>query len=175
MNITWNSPVLDPSGYGNCAREYIKALYQFKHNVSVVPEKYFVGNANYYINEDDRNIIHLLTKRINSLKSTHVEHKTPQILTRTRYKQNIAYSVWETDHISPRWSATINSKDQLWTASKFSANAFSVSGVKVPIKIIPHIIDTSKFISDGKQRRTLFILFNGEFTSRKGVDILIRA
>jgi len=155
----------------------VEALYDKGHNVRVQPIQYFIGNPKKYMDKELYRLLVDLLMAPNILTSDfiHIEHKTPGAFTTGRYKKNIGYSVWETDRIPDVVVSNVNIKDELWTASEYSMRAFVNSGVRIPIKIIPHIIDTDKFYSDGKEVRTLIMLFNGEFTYRKGIDVLVKS
>lgn len=174
MNIIWNGALLDPSGYGNCARQYVKALNK-KHDVRTQPVVYFTGDRNSYISREDKNFITKLLVKGSDYDYIYVEHKTPGALNKYKHKKDIGYTVWETDRVPERFLSNINSKDEIWTPSLFSKNVLESSGTTVPIKVIPHIIDTEMFKPDKKDLETTVFLFNGEFTFRKGIDILFKA
>ena len=181
MKLIWIGPVLDPSGYGSCARSYITALNMAGHDIKVQPIQYFMGNPIKYMDRDTYYLlVELANKKIGmDYEYVCVEHKTPGVFTKTKYKKNIGYTVWETDHIPEKFVNNVLLKDELWTASLYSKQAFINSGINIPIYIVPHIIDIDKFkpisLDDREESKPIVFMFNGEFTVRKGVDILIRA
>ena len=177
MKLIWNGPLLDPSGYGYCSREYVQSLIKNEHTLYLDPVRYFIGDPKLYLNDATFNMIgdHLIPDNLITKDWTHIEHKTPGVLTSKKCKLNIGYTVWETDRMPHGFANTANEKDMIWTASEFSKQSILNSGVHKPVKVIPHIIPTNKFVSNGERGKTLVFLFNGEFTYRKGVDVLLKA
>ena len=172
MHIVWEGPVYDPSGYGSCARAYVRALHDNGIKCSVLPVSYYRED---HPMEDKEYFTNLILNRNDDANYIHVEHKTPDILTRSEFEHSIGYTVWETNKVTPTGSRGLRTKDVIWTASNYSASAFRNSGYQGKIRVIPHIIDASKFKPAFKVRDKLTFLFVGEFTHRKGIDILLRA
>ena len=180
MNIIWNGPLLDPSGYGKCARDYVKSLHEHFKNVYVQPVRYFNGDPKSYLDKETLTLLNHLMLNKDTVTSdfVHVEHKTPSVFTSINCKKSVGYTVWETDRIPVLYTGYINMKDEIWTASEFSRQALKDSGISIPIYVVPHIIDTEKFNTPDDYERPdnkVRFFFNGEFTSRKGVDTLIKA
>lgn len=166
MNVIWNGPIFEPSGYGKAARDYVMALNEFT-NVYIDPVRYFVDSKFDYITNNIP-VSGLVSNAV------HVEHKTPDILTRAGYDKNIGYTVWETLEAPSRFRVPLNYKDEIWTCSEFSKKSLEASGTTTPIHVVSHIINKPENTEPIYHSKFTFF-FNGEFTSRKGIDILLSA
>ena len=63
-----------------------------------------------------------------------------------RFKKNIILYETETSNFtSSRWAEYINTMDEAWVVNRQMEQASVDSGVDVPIKMIPHTFDTSKY------------------------------
>lgn len=78
-----------------------------------------------------------------------------------RFKKNIACCVYEmyNSRLSS-WSAKINTMDELWCPSMYSKECFKTMGVTVPIKVVPHTFDMSKY---KPQKKIDHIELDGDF------------
>jgi len=95
-------------------------------------------------------------------------------------KKRILYCTYETIKINRDYVEMMNNRyDEIWTASNFNKMSFMSSGVKKPIKIIPHYIDESLYSSPKplkiKNKRNFNFIYNCDLTYRKGLHYLIPA
>jgi glycosyltransferase involved in cell wall biosynthesis len=173
MNIVWNGPFSDPSGYGKAARDYFDALSRTEHNVYIHNIRYYQGNSTGHISPDLAMRLEAATWQSGQY-DIHVEHKTPNELSLI-HGRSVGYTVWETSCLPPGFVRSCNYKDEIWTASEYSKQALINGGVERPIEVIPHIIDTDKFRPMPRRKKMFVVLFQGEFTTRKGADLAIRS
>jgi hypothetical protein len=55
-------------------------------------------------------------------------------------KNIIGYTVWETSRLPENWSQYINdSVGEVWCPSQYNFQTFVDSGVKIPIRVVPHV------------------------------------
>lgn len=96
-------------------------------------------------------------------------------------KKYICYTTTETTTINWHYIETFNSKfDEIWTASKFNKVSIGNQKLNIPIKILPHLVDTDKFNPDLKpykikNKRSFNYVINIDFSYRKGLHHLIPA
>lgn len=178
MNVLWEGPIYDPSGYGKCSRDYVKYL-SYENDVNILPvvTNYFTSVPAYIDKQFFKDLINRFDKdRIG--KYVYVEHKTPNVLNNVKDADlSVGYTVWETPESPKEFRSFLDTKDVILTPSQFSADSLRCSGTRTSIQVIPHIIDFSKFnpnIEVNKPDKLTF-LYNGEFTTRKGIDILLEA
>ena len=99
-----------------------------------------------------------------------------------KFKKNIALYATETDSfIATTWPDRINLMDEAWVINKQMVDASIKSGITVPIKIIPHACDTSKFERNYTRfeipqiQDTFVFYFIGELIRRKNLVALLKA
>mmetsp|Transcript_21005 Transcript_21005/g.30319 ORF Transcript_21005/g.30319 Transcript_21005/m.30319 type:complete len:469 (-) Transcript_21005:84-1490(-) len=118
-------------------------------------------------------------------------------------KYKIGRTMFETDRIPTGWQDRLNTMDEVWVPTLFSADAFIKSGVNATkVVVVPEPVDTTFFSPDsnsGTRHRaghsighvldvllpadqipvitsgTFTFLFVGKWEHRKGVHILLRA
>ena len=145
MIIRYTAPVGDSSGYGCAARNNIGAMIEAGITLTVNPVSFEIQHTshgklgqliNNYINirrQWDINIIHLTPEN------------WPKFIEPSKY--NIGYTVWETSRLPVSWVSIINTIDEVWVPSEWNKQIFIDSGVKIPIKVVPHTLD-SKIINE---------------------------
>ena len=140
MNVKYCGPALDYSGYGEANRHDIGALTSAGINVIGEYTKHCLEIAEF-------GDLGQLVKEC-SLKTDDYQikilHTTPNIYGRfiEPNKYHIGRVFWETDKLPPAFAVGANMCQEIWTGSKFNADAIRKAGVKVPIKIIPEAIKT---------------------------------
>lgn len=90
----------------------------------------------------------------------------------------IANTMCESDHVAPIWAEKLNTMQQVIVPNEFNKETFTNSGVKAPITVIPHGVDTSRFQYICRPEREIFtfgILGYFDMTDRKGVFDVIQA
>lgn len=178
MDILWDGPILDPSGYGKCSRDYVKYLaHDERINIFPIFTNYFTNTAT-YINDyeyfSNLKINFKVPQNPNNI--IYIEHATPNILKHiSDAGTSIGYTVWETPSAPEYFSKYLDFKDKIFTPSEYSKQSLLSTGTKTPITVIPHIIDFDKFQGKPTENDTFVFLYNGEFTTRKGIDILLNA
>lgn len=53
-------------------------------------------------------------------------------------RRRIGYWAWELEHAPAHWAAAARLFHEIWTPSKFVADALQASGVVTPVRVIPH-------------------------------------
>lgn len=105
-----------------------------------------------------------------------------------RNKRVIGYTVWETNRLPYLWVESINDcVDEVWCPSTYNQTVFIESGVKIPIKVFPHVFMPKELPSkesvlmnvlDGEivnQEDSYYTFYNiSELNPRKGVEDLVK-
>ena len=105
----------------------------------------------------------------------------------SKNKMKIGYTVWETNRLPDKWITCINTEvDEVWCPSKYNKNVFEESGIKIPIKVAPHVFlkkplfergNIELYSLDGQiisYKEDIYTFYTiGEFNARKGIDELI--
>jgi len=166
--VVWKGPVHRASGLGVASREYIRALR--RHGIDV---KLGTSNPGFVQGGKKKKrrvlIYHFLPNTINLRKE------------RKLYSPIILNTVWETTRIPRRWLPHINKFDAVCVPSIQNKQALRRSGVKVPVSVVPHGVNTAKFKPGNKklpmpnaEGRFVFISIFG-FQHRKNPETLLRA
>jgi glycosyltransferase involved in cell wall biosynthesis len=188
MNIKFASCFLDHSGYGQAARDMLKALVDVGVNVTT--------EIITFQQSSDKNICPLAVK----LKDKKIPYKvklimlTPEqaMLKMESGKYNIEFLFWEVLGVDPKWVNYMNFMDEIWTPSKTFADTFKDEGVKSPIFVVkqPTVVTQAKpfcipdfdgflFYSmfqwtERKNPRGLLKTFWETFEGKKDVGLLIK-
>ncbi|MDG1906266.1 MAG: glycosyltransferase [Arenicella sp.] len=97
----------------------------------------------------------------------------------------IGYTVWETDQLPAHWAPIINKVDCVLVPCEFNRQTFLTSGVKIPIKVVPHILNKPQELKEDAQKQILkrlgspicknnFIFYSiNEWASRKAMWTLL--
>lgn len=178
MNIKYIGPAKDYSGYGEAVRHDIGSLVSAGIEVTCQIPHYTKESTDFgklgeiVDNLEDRQIDYQVV----------VIHTTPDQFRRYREegKYNIGRVFWETDKLPPDFAEACQLMDEIWTGSKFNAEAIRKAGVNKPIYIIPEAIDANLDISAikpymSKADKTFSFYSIFEWTERKNPDALLRA
>lgn len=176
MNVCYQGPLLDYSGYGEANRHFVAALDAAGVNV--------IGELLAYSKErSDYGTLGPLVSRVLQNRAHYkikIMHTTPDEFERLREpgKYHIAHFFWETDKIPEVFAKGFEHVDEIWTGSEANKAAIIKGGVDKPIHIIPQPIETVREWPES------YVLpdFNGykfysifEWTDRKNPEALIRA
>lgn len=177
INIRAIAPVLDPTGYGENARNLLLSLYRMNEfNIGVNP--YSASSVPENLGDEDR--LHLARMTNNHLVNPDVGISfliAPQF--NKSAKVNIGYSAFETDRIPYNWVNHCNQMDAICVPSDHNKDSFVKSGVDSSrVHVVPHAPSYSKdyiaepieYLMDKKN-----FLVCGSIDHRKGVDIAIKA
>mgnify|MGYP002622230262 FL=1 len=110
-----------------------------------------------------------------------IQHTLPHLYSYDSNYKNIGFLAVESyDFRKTNWQRHINLMDELWVPNKQSLETAERSGVKIPIKIVPHSLDMSSYKqtqgSKIKELETTFTFgFIGEFVERKNIKALVKA
>ncbi len=142
--IKWVGPVFDNSGYTQANRDYIKALYQQTKEITVQP--FFPFLPHHEINESTKFITELSKNNLSS--KFVIYHCVPEEIDKLVHKDkiNIGYNTWETSFLPKHWVEKMNKHlDAVFVPSKFNETVYRISGVDIPIDVIPHCFDINEF------------------------------
>lgn len=172
---------LEKSGWGQAARDYILAMDSVGLDIVCRPIRLGAAKAE-------------LSPRINELmnKSSSgaevcIQHVLPHHLVRGDFKKNICIYATETSSFAySGWVNYINLMDSALVISEQSRRASVSSGVKIPVKILPHACNPEKYnvrykkLYEYEKYRGLnapdyLFYFIGELTQRKNIPALVRA
>lgn len=140
VSVLYTGAVLNSSGYAEAARNYVAALAkQPGINLSVQPVSF--ENWQTDIGSFGEIIVPLLNKSIQP--DVQIIHLTPENFPRYILPgiKNIGYTVWETSKLPDSWVPLINQLDEVWVPSTYNIEVFRSSGIKIPVKKIPHTIN----------------------------------
>lgn len=180
MKVLYISNYKDGTGWGNAASDYILAMDSVGidvvcRSISFNGEK---GEVNPRILE--------LEQKSTRHSDICIQHLLPHMIDYNGgFKKNIALYETETDNFkNSRWPHYINTMDEAWVVNKQMKQSTLDSGIDIPIKIIPHTFDTSKYDEEYKlldipymkdlENRFVFY-FIGEAIRRKNIFGLLKA
>ncbi|MEK8129077.1 glycosyltransferase family 4 protein [Paenibacillus filicis] len=166
--VVWKGPVQRSSGLGIASRAYVQALR--RQGVDVV-----LGSSELPASRKGKGgkrrilIFHHVPTKINFAEE------------RKRFDRIILNTVWETSRFPKRWVPYMNKFDAVCVPSHQNRKALRDSGVKRPIFIVPHGVDTARFKPDNRKMplreakgRFVFVSVFG-FQHRKNPEALLRA
>lgn len=179
LNIVWSTNI-DPSGYSSCARAYIKALYNNKNCLINIIINNVAKNINLMgLSKED--LLFFSSLNITKLPKNNsilVQHCVPDRMILNN-PLDILYTVTEMC-VPKRWVTICNSCDLIMTASNFCKEKMEESGIKSDIiKVVPHCHDKKVWNPNVKplnigNLKDFNFLFVGDYTPRKGGDILVK-
>lgn len=176
MNVAYQGPLLDYSGYGEANRHFVAALEAAGVTVAGQLVSYAKDRADY-------GTLGQVVKQVLEQKPHYkikIIHTTPDEIQRLKEpgKYHIAHFFWETDKVPEVFADGLNLVDEIWTGSEANRAAIERSGVKRPIKVIPQPIETERvwpqpYVLPDFDGYTFYSIF--EWTDRKNPKTLINA
>ena len=142
--IKYIAPMLDGSGYAQAARGNIMALYQKGVPLTLSPISFEAARPD--LGTDGKVLKSLVNKEIDY--NIVIMHMTPEFYEKYREadKINLAYTIWETDKLHPKWPPYINDNvDKVLVGCEWNVGVFKNSGVTKPIGVVPHGINMDSF------------------------------
>ena len=180
MKVLYISNYKDGTGWGNASADYILSMDSVGIDV-VCRSITFNGEKG----EVHPRILELEQK---STKGSDVciQHLLPHMMDYNgRFKKNIALYETETDNFkNSRWPSHINTMDEAWVVNRQMEQASLNSEINIPIKVIPHTFDTSKYDKPyeplhiphmGDMKNRFVFYFIGEAIRRKNIFGLLKA
>ncbi len=176
MKVLYLGHYRDCSGWGQAAIDYIRSLHAVDVDVVCRPIK--LNQSQGEIPE----IIEELEKK-DTVGVTHViQHVLPHHMDYNRRVHNIGLYATETsDFKYSGWPIRINQMDEAWVINRQQVGASERSGVTIPIKVVPHACDVSKFDKEWEPldipytKDNFLFYFLGDFTKRKNLLALLMA
>ena len=194
MKVLYVGCYRDGTGWGQAATDYILAMDSA--GIDVVPRPIKLNQNQISLPKR----IAELEKKDSSGCDVCIQHTLPHYMEySSKFKKNIALYATETSNFKDSgWARRINMMDEAWVINNQMFHASKESGVEIPIKVVPHATDFSKFergyskldfpaangnfifytIADLNKRKNLqaFIkAFHAEFDPSEPVSILIKS
>ena len=177
MKVLYVGCYRDGTGWAKAATDYILAMDSV--GIDVVPRPVKL-NSNQP--EIPSRIVELEKKDSRGC-SVCIQHVLPHMMDYNGgFEKNIALYATETDFfVKPPWVEKINLMDEAWVINHEMVSSSRNSGVKIPIKIVPHATDFSKFERGYKKpsipnsEDSFIFYFIGELNKRKNLETFIKA
>lgn len=180
MKVLYIGNYRDGTGWSNAAINNILAMDSV--GIQVVPRAIsFTENDKEY------------PERVKELERSHssrssnvdcdvvIQHTLPHLYCYNADYKNIGFLAVESSNFSSTgWSRSINMLDELWVPNEQSKESAINSGVKVPVKVVPHSLAMDSYeTTEGEKVRelqnTYTFGFVGEFVERKNIKALLKA
>lgn len=179
--VLWVGPFDDPSGYGNEARGFVRALDQ--HGTAPILRRAANGSETFRATmaPADRDRLDTLLALPDPSIAIGVLHLPPSFLERLVLGEYmIARTMFETDGLTQEMVARCNLMDEIWVPSSFNQQTFQNAGVRAPLVCIPGAIHAEPFCAPHSPypipgaRGTVY-LSTVEWKERKGWQVLLTA
>jgi glycosyltransferase involved in cell wall biosynthesis len=174
-------PILDCSGYASAARGYLLAADRAGISIKA-------SDRSRSINLKDKGMDDSILSMYERLRMTKVsndcptvQHQVPdQFFNDIKSRAKIGYTIFEMCNVPRSWAKCCNKMDVIWTGSEYAKASFLNSGVKVPVRVLPHAINLDMFNDKADpwpiaNRRSFAFLSVFDFTERKAWKDLLRA
>jgi glycosyltransferase involved in cell wall biosynthesis len=182
VGIRWLS-IGPGSGYGNASEDYITGLRAAGVPVTWTPLGWPSDRWNAPFGPVSDLARHRLEEVLHrDVVECAVEHdvvvvySTPlwheRLAAEAAGRRLVAYTTWETDHLSREWVDALNHYDQVLVPSHFNARVFTESGVTVPVCIVPHLTRFRSVPANraGDRREGTFLFYLiASWTTRKAI------
>lgn len=178
-NILFVGPVSLADGWGQAAREYVRALRTTCHNVKVKPV--FLGGPPMRL--EDMQINELMYGEYDHYDAV-IQNCMPHLFKYDkRFGKNIGLFPVETSGWENNWPATIRLMDEIWTTSEYSRSCILNSAkncppvyvIEIPTDLQKYKKEYPKIPSSFIPKKNFVFYFIGEDIERKNLDLLIRA
>ena len=175
MKVLYIGCYREGTGWGQAAIDYI--LSMDAAGINVVPRA---------VKLNERQIE--LPKRILELEAQDssgcdvcIQHVLPHLMEYSPKVKNIALYATETSNFSSSsWPRKINCMDEAWVINEQMVRASEDSGVTIPIHVVPHATNFSKFESSHKKlsltdANNFTFYFIGDLNRRKNIEAFVQA
>ena len=180
MKVLYIGNYKDGTGWGNACIGNILAMDSV--GIDVVPRAISFEQVDKDYPERIKQLEQKFCKKSDNLNCDAViQHTLPHLYCYKKGYKNIGFFATESDSFEPSaWQYYANIMDEIWVPSEQNLEAAKKSGVKVPIKVVPHSLDISQYtdVQGAKiQEMQHFFTFGfiGEFVERKNLRDLVRA
>ncbi|HVC24620.1 MAG TPA: glycosyltransferase [Acidimicrobiales bacterium] len=182
--VDWIAPMFTPTGFGDEARGFVKALRALRFPIKAIPVDTVLAFAESVAAEDSA----FFTDVVASMDLAPVAprigvlHLPATALFRpvTGAAYTIARTMFETDGLHRSSVDNLNTVDEVWVPTRFNLDTFRSAGVTVPIEVVGAGVDTRRFSPrvaplhvPGCSGTVFLSVF--EWSLRKGWDVLLRA
>lgn len=178
--VLWNSPLFDPSGYADEARQFVLGLDALGIPVRAAPIDWIPQRAELERADAER-LVELLSTPARA-RAIHVQHITGQHFKRARTDvPTVGRTMFETDGLPAEWVARANELDEVWVPSQFNVETFAEAGVeRAKLCVVPGAIDAERWSErvaplQLQKKRGFNFLCVCDWIPRKGWDVLVEA
>ena len=179
MKVLYIGNYKDGTGWGNACANNILALDSV--GVEVVPRAITFNDSS---GDCSKRILEL-EQNSEAGCDICIQHTLPHLYSYNSKFKNIGFIETETSNfIQSSWQHHANLMDEIWVPANSCKRSCVASGVKVPINVVPHCLDISryndvKYLNQGSKIDSLMDTFNfafvGEFVERKNIQALVKA
>ena len=177
MKVLYVGCYRDGTGWGNAAIDYM--LSMDKTGIEVVPRPLSLDKTNGYVPQR----IEELEEHSAYGADVCIQHVLPHLMEYSpKFKKNISLYATETSNFKDSgWVRKINMMDEAWVINNQMVKASRDSGVTIPIKVVPHATDFSKFERsyekiDIPNLQDTFVFYTiADLNRRKNLEALIKA
>lgn len=177
MKVLFISHYLDGTGWAKAAQEWILALDAV--GVDVVPRPVKLNNNHPEIPLKIRELEHKSSKNCDIC----IQNVLPHLMDYNgNFKKNIGIFFADTDCIGySGWPQRLNLMDELWVPNTDMVTNCEISGINVPVHVVPCTTDIRKFnvqhdSLDMPELKDTFVFYNiGDSIRRKNLTALIKA
>jgi hypothetical protein len=178
------APVYGPSGYAKLSRRFVLGLDKLGIKIKLIPNKLWEPHKAILSHDEE--------KRLNDLEKTIIPNNYNPIKLNIgiapwfdkEYKgYKIGYTMFEFSNIPEvgkyNWKSSCLAMNEIWVPSQYNYNTFTNNGINNVI-VMPPGIDTEEYcpnklpLIDRNDKKFRFLAL-GEYTTRKGWDLLIPA
>jgi len=175
-NILFLGPYHQYDGWGEAAKDYLRALQLTEHNIVARPVT-MSANRKHTLEFSE-----LTAKQLDSPPDVIIQNVLPHLLDYQPNMHNIGLFYIETNHLQHTgWITQINLLDEAWVASNKERDILVQCGVTIPIRVIPMPINTKELDRDVDpfqlpcNDNDFIFYFIGEYVSRKNIMALVMA
>lgn len=176
MKVLYIGNYRDGTGWGNAAMNNILAMD--KAGIAVVPRAITFESED----RDYPDRIKQLEKQSSYGCDICIQHTLPHLYSYDAAYKNIGFlDVESTSFKDTGWHYYANLMDEMWVPCLASRAACRISGVKKPLRVVPHSLDINSYSQldytkkVNKLENTFNFVFVGEFVERKNIQALLIA
>lgn len=178
MKILFLGPYRQCDGWGEAAKDYLRALLLTGHDITAKPV-YMSENISEDIPKDLVDIEHRV---LDERPDVVIQNLIPSIMDYQAGMRNIGLVYLETNHIDHTgWIYQMNLMDEIWVSSVYEMDILKKSGITSRVRLVPMPLNTECLdpkakpldISDAKGNFVFY--FVGEYIERKNVQALLMA